>query len=270
VIPIKDAYYFPHDSNAKDDPKCVLLIEQLGLEGYGIFWVLVETLREQPEYKYPLALLPALARRYNTTHDKMKVVVYNYGLFNIENDEFFFSETLRRRMEQIDYKRELARIAGKKSAEKRLLLNDRSTTVQPTFNDRSTSKVNKSKVNNNTSNSNINNNNNNIYNNMVPQDKPEGHTDVIAYFVEKYQECYHTKYLFSKEKDGVAVKRLLQTYDVKTIKELIDIYFDLYDEYVENNGRTISHFAASNTIAKCQAVAKKQKSRMATGGLLSW
>ena len=139
MITIKDAYYFPHDSNAKDDPKCVLLIEQLGLEGYGIFWVLVETLRDQPEYKYPLALLPALARRYNTTHDKMKVVVYNYGLFKIENDEFFFSESLRCRMERIDYKRELARIAGEKSAEKRLLLaNRRSTDVQPTFNDRST------------------------------------------------------------------------------------------------------------------------------------
>jgi hypothetical protein len=51
-----------------------------------------------------------------------------------------------RRMEHLDYKRELARIAGKKSAEKRLLLNSGSTDVQPTFNEGSTSKVNKSKV----------------------------------------------------------------------------------------------------------------------------
>ncbi len=27
----KDCYYFAHDSNAKDDPKCVLMIEQLGM-----------------------------------------------------------------------------------------------------------------------------------------------------------------------------------------------------------------------------------------------
>ena len=79
----KDAYYFPHDSNAKDDPKCVLLIEQLGLEGYGIFWVLIETLRDQPEYKYPLQLLPALARRYNTTAEKMKTVV---GIWPFRNN----------------------------------------------------------------------------------------------------------------------------------------------------------------------------------------
>ena len=31
----KDAYYFSHDSNAQDDPKCMLLIDQLGMEGYG-------------------------------------------------------------------------------------------------------------------------------------------------------------------------------------------------------------------------------------------
>ena len=27
----KDAFYFSHDSDAKDDPKCMLLIEELGL-----------------------------------------------------------------------------------------------------------------------------------------------------------------------------------------------------------------------------------------------
>jgi hypothetical protein len=141
----KDAYYFSHDSNAKDDPKCVLLIEQLGLEGYGIFWMLIETLRDQPGYKYPIALISALARRYNTTAEKVKTVVNSYGLFTVDEQDFF-SLSLMRRMEHLDYKRELARIAGKKSAEKRLLLNSGSTGVQPTLNEGSTSKVNKSKV----------------------------------------------------------------------------------------------------------------------------
>ncbi len=147
---MKDAYYFSHDANAKDDPKCVLLIEQLGLEGYGIFWVLIETLRDQPEYKYPIALIPALARRYNTTTQKVEAVVRSYGLFEITNDEFFFSNSLNGRMSHLEYKRQLAVEAGKRSAEKRKqqqLLNSGSTDVQPTFNDRSTSKVNKSKVN---------------------------------------------------------------------------------------------------------------------------
>ena len=74
-------------------------MEQLGLEGYGIFWVLVETLRDQPKFKYPLNLIPALARKYNTSAEKMKAVIFSYELFLIENDEFFFSESLNRRME---------------------------------------------------------------------------------------------------------------------------------------------------------------------------
>lgn len=95
MAPSKDAYYFSHDSNARDDPKCVLLIEQLGLEGYGIFWVLVETLRDQPGYRYPLSLLPALARRYNTTYEKMKTVVHGYGLFAVTDDEFFHTDFVK-------------------------------------------------------------------------------------------------------------------------------------------------------------------------------
>lgn len=142
---MKDAYYFSHDSNAKDDPKCVLLIEQLGMEGYGIFWVLIETLRDQPEYKYPLALIPALARRYNTTTEKIKTVVMQYGLFEIADEEFFYSDSLNRRMQHLEYKRQIAIKAGKKSAEMRLL-NSCSTDVEPTLNECSTSKVKESKV----------------------------------------------------------------------------------------------------------------------------
>ena len=98
----KDAYYFPHDSNAKDDPKCIELIDQLGLEGYGVYWVCVETLRDQPNYSYPVKLIPALARRYNTSKEKMGAVINNYGLFEITEDEFFLSPSLCRRMGDVN------------------------------------------------------------------------------------------------------------------------------------------------------------------------
>ena len=114
---MKDAYYFPHDSNAKDDPKCILLIEQLGLEGYGIYWVLVETLRDQPNYRYPIQLLPALSRRFNTTFEKMKTVVMNYGLFVLENETFFFSKSLIDRMSLHEEKKLKRSLAGKKGNE---------------------------------------------------------------------------------------------------------------------------------------------------------
>lgn len=145
----KDAYYFPHDSNAKDDPKCVLLIEQLGPEGYGIYWILVETLRDQPEYKYPVSLLPALARRYNTTPEKVKTVVGNYDLFVVDGDNFFFSQSLIDRMIPLEKRKEQARLAGLKSAERRLLGNGGSTDVQQPFNEGSTIRRDKIRVNKN-------------------------------------------------------------------------------------------------------------------------
>lgn len=146
---MKDAYYFSHDSNAKDDPKNVLLIEQLGLEGYGIFWVLTEVLRDQPEYKYPLSLLSAMARKYNTTPEKVEAVVKSYGLFEIENG-YFYSNSLNRRMKYLEEKREKKSIAGKISAEKRKQIQHCSNTV-PTHSSTplqhcSTSKVKESKV----------------------------------------------------------------------------------------------------------------------------
>jgi uncharacterized protein Veg len=140
VIQEKDAFYFTHDANAKDDPKCVLLIEQLGPEGYGIFWILVETLRDQPGYRYPLKLIPALARRYNTTAEKMGTVVKGYELFTITEDMFFYSESLLRRMESWEKRREQARIAGIASARKRLETKVGSTDVQQTTNGGSTKK----------------------------------------------------------------------------------------------------------------------------------
>lgn len=109
----KDAYYFPHDSNAKDDPKCVLLIEQLGMEGYGIYWMLIETLREQPDYTYPVANIPALGRRYNTTAEKVETVVCNYGLFTVKDDKIFFSDSLNRRMLVLEEKRAKRSEAGR-------------------------------------------------------------------------------------------------------------------------------------------------------------
>jgi hypothetical protein len=115
------AYWFKHDTNAKDDHKIMLLMDQLGLEGYGIFWILIETLREQTEYRYPLAMLPILAKRYMTSAEKMRAVVVNYELFDIFEDDHFASPALLRRMDAYDEVLEKRRIAGAKGGTKRAL-----------------------------------------------------------------------------------------------------------------------------------------------------
>ena len=115
----KENCYFSHDANAKDDFKVMLLIEELGLEGYGIFWILIETLREQQDYKYPIKLLSVLSRKYNTTLAKVETVVRNYHLFEIEDECFFYSRSLNRRMEVMHKAIEQRKIAGQISAAKR-------------------------------------------------------------------------------------------------------------------------------------------------------
>lgn len=149
----KEAYWFSHDSNAKDDPKCMLLIDQLGAEGYGIFWILVESLREQPDFKYPLMLLPILAKRYGTTTEKMTTVVLKFKLFEVENDEFFYSNSLNNRMKALGEKREKAR----QNVLKRWNKTPKNTPLLPPYNDSNTikedsiiednSKVNNTKIN---------------------------------------------------------------------------------------------------------------------------
>ena len=85
----KEAYYFPHDSNAQDDPKCMILIDQLGMEGYGIFWAIIEKLRNESDYKLPLSVCGSFAKRWGTSKEKVEAVVKTYGLFCIEDDKFF-------------------------------------------------------------------------------------------------------------------------------------------------------------------------------------
>jgi len=104
----KDAYYFSHDSSSQDDPKCMTLIDQLGMEGYGIFWALIEKLRNETDYKLPLNITVSYAKRWGTSKEKVDTVVKNYGLF-VVNDEHFYSERLLRSMNK---KTEIARKAA--------------------------------------------------------------------------------------------------------------------------------------------------------------
>jgi hypothetical protein len=104
----KDAYYFSHDANAQDDPKCMILIDQMGMEGYGIYWALIEKLRNEKDYKLPISVIGSLAKRWSTSKEKVATVVKKYSLFELEND-LFFSLRLVRSMNE---KSEKARISA--------------------------------------------------------------------------------------------------------------------------------------------------------------
>jgi hypothetical protein len=135
----KEAFYFPHFCNARHDRKIRRLRKELGTEGYGIYFMLLETLREQQDLMYPLEDLDLLAEEFGVSEAKVRVAVCNYQLFEIDEEQKFFSPKMLVYLEPYFKMKEQRKLAGKASADKRLL-NDRSTTVQQ-------SKVKESKVN---------------------------------------------------------------------------------------------------------------------------
>ena len=107
---MKEAFYFSHDSNARHDPKIIKLRMKLGWEGYGIYWGLIEILRDQKEYMMRLDY-ESISFALHTDCEAIKSIINDFDLFKV-NDEFFYSESLLERMKIKDAKS----ITGKKAA----------------------------------------------------------------------------------------------------------------------------------------------------------
>ena len=125
----KEAFYFPHFCNARHDRKIRRLRKELGVEGYGIYFMLLETLREQQDLMYPLEDLDLLAEEFGVSEPKIRTTICNYQLFEVDFEQKFFSPKMLVYLEPYFKMKEQRKLAGKASADKRLL-NDRSTTVQ--------------------------------------------------------------------------------------------------------------------------------------------
>jgi len=62
---MKDSYYFSHDTNAFLDPKIRAIVFEFGVWSYAVFWIIIEMLASQKEYKieikgFPESLCPLL------------------------------------------------------------------------------------------------------------------------------------------------------------------------------------------------------------------
>jgi len=110
----KDAYYFPHYSNARNDRKVKRLRKELGMEGYGIYFAILEVLRDQTEFKYPIDDIDLLADDMNASEQKVSAVVGNYQLFEIDEDRNLFSPKfnffLQPYLEKTERARQAARV----------------------------------------------------------------------------------------------------------------------------------------------------------------
>jgi hypothetical protein len=118
---MKEAYYFPHDANARTDAKILELRAEMGWEGYGLWWALVEQMREAGDYKLSNTLIGGLAMGLAIPKDKLRTMLdlcISVGLLKVEG-ECFYSPSLRRRLVALDNKR-LARVeSARNAAEKR-------------------------------------------------------------------------------------------------------------------------------------------------------
>lgn len=114
---MKEAYYFSHDSNARHDPKILSMRSVYGSEGYGWYWIIIEMLREQDDFKIEITkyVWNALAMQTQCTadalHNFVEDCINEFKLFESDG-EFFWSESLKRRMEIRNDKSEKARKAA--------------------------------------------------------------------------------------------------------------------------------------------------------------
>lgn len=104
-----------HESNARNDIKCIELRAAHGPAGYGIYWMLIEMLREASGHRLPLEQLPAIA--YGLAIDKGQLTevfetCHGTGLF-VADDSYFWSDSLCRRMERIDQVSQARQVTGK-------------------------------------------------------------------------------------------------------------------------------------------------------------
>lgn len=117
---MKDAYYFTHDCNARNDVKILKLRRILGASGYGLFWMLIEVLRESQGYKLPITVIKELSFDFRESEELILSVIKDFGLFTISDDYFFFSDSLNRRMIALEIKRQKLSEAGKRGRAKQL------------------------------------------------------------------------------------------------------------------------------------------------------
>ncbi len=151
--------YFSHDSNARNSDKLIKVRMDLGAEGYAIYFMILERLRDEDDY-ISKKDYKVIAFDLRVDEEKVKKVINDYDLF-IVDDDVFYSKSFLERMNLKDAKRLKAQEAinkrwNKEKEKKEHDEYERITNVIRTNNERNTnlykekkSKVKESKVNNN-------------------------------------------------------------------------------------------------------------------------
>lgn len=120
---MKEAFYFPHDNNAHNDPKLMQVFMKTWLAGIWLYWILIELMHQQESWKIKKSQYDDYIRWYSSHENKWEAFVeqllniyISSELFCLDNDWFIFS---KRVIENKKYREELSEKrsnAWKKSA----------------------------------------------------------------------------------------------------------------------------------------------------------
>jgi len=149
---MKDAYYFPHDSNARHDEKIQYIIYKFGIGGYGLYWLFIETMHEQSDGKLTCALLEGLSLGFNVDITLLKQF-YNEAIsieLFVTDDIKYWSDRVLKNKQILEQKRSLKSEAGKRGMQSRWVNNNsvitKNNSVITKHNKVNESKVNESKL----------------------------------------------------------------------------------------------------------------------------
>jgi hypothetical protein len=118
---MKEAYYFSHDANARQDEKILMLRAEHGWQGYGIFWALVEMMFESSDTSLHHNKTKGIAVSYNIDITVLESVIntcITEELF-ISDGESFWSDSLIKRKSKYKELKEKKSEAGRKGMSKR-------------------------------------------------------------------------------------------------------------------------------------------------------
>ena len=110
----KEAYYFSHDSNARNDEKLLAVRMRFGAEGYGIYFMIIERLRDESD-NMSIKDYNTLAFDFRVSADKVKSVIEDFELFEFTDDKkYFYSQRMLNNMKIKNQKSEKARLSAEK------------------------------------------------------------------------------------------------------------------------------------------------------------
>ncbi len=111
VLVKKEAYFFYHDSNSRNDEKILSMRVKYGYEGYGLFWAIIEAMRDQTDYKLSTKKIKELNLSLNFDEKKLtdfiEDCINEFNLFSSDGDKFYSNRLLSnmKKKEQISRKR---------------------------------------------------------------------------------------------------------------------------------------------------------------------